>query len=112
MPVSFDDYLVVGISSRALFNLEDANNVFEQDGLEAYRDYQLSHENEILEPGTGFTLVQNLLSINTITTKKLVEVIVMSRNSAETSLRIIHSLDHYGLDINRLAMRGVENIYR
>ena len=112
MPVSFDDYLVVGISSRALFNLEDANAVFEQDGLEAYRDYQLSHEDEILQPGTGFTLVQNLLSINTITNKKLVEVIVMSRNSAETSLRIIHSLDHYGLDINRMAMSGGETISR
>ena len=112
MSVSFDDYLVVGISSRALFNLEKENSVFEKDGLESYRDYQLSHEDEILEPGTGFNLVKNLLSINQRTHKKLVEVIVMSRNSAETSLRIINSLDHYGLDINRMAMSGGENISR
>lgn len=112
MAVSFDEYLVVGISSRALFNLEKENEVFETQGLDAYREYQLSHEDEILEPGTGFTLVNNLLSINEKTGKKLVEVIVMSRNSAETSLRIINSLDHYGLDINRMAMSGGENISR
>ncbi|MDB7978989.1 5'-nucleotidase [Faecalicoccus pleomorphus] len=112
MAVSFDEYLVVGISSRALFNLEKENEVFEAQGLDAYREYQLSHEDEILEPGTGFTLVNNLLSINERTGKKLVEVIVMSRNSAETSLRIINSLDHYGLDINRMAMSGGENISR
>ena len=69
MAVSFDEYLVVGISSRALFNLEKENEVFESQGLDAYREYQLSHEDEILEPGTGFTLVKNLLSINEKTGK-------------------------------------------
>lgn len=112
MPISFDDYLVVGISSRALFDLEKENEIFEKNGLNAYREYQLDHEDDILEPGTGFNLVKNLLSINEITKTKLVEVIVMSRNSAETSLRIINSLDHYGLDIQRMAMSGGESIAR
>ena len=110
MAVSFDDYLVVGISSRALFDLEKANEVFETQGLDAYRQYQFEHENDILQPGTGFSLVKNLLDINEKCQEKLVEVILMSRNSAETSLQMIHSLEHYGLDINRMALSGGESI--
>lgn len=112
MAVSFDDLLVIGISSRALFDLEKANEVFETQGLEEYREYQVSHEEEVLKPGTGFPLVRNLLELNRILHKKVVEVIVMSRNSAETSLRIIHSLDHYGFDIGRMVMSGGERISR
>lgn len=112
MSVSFDDFLVVGISSRALFNLELANQTFEKEGLDAYRDYQLAHEEEVLEPGPGFSLVKKLLDLNQTLGKKAVEVIVMSRNSAETSLRIIHSLDHYQLDIGRMVMSGGQSISR
>ena len=112
MSVSFEDYLVVGISSRALFNLEKENEVFEKEGLNAYRDYQILHEDDILEPGSGFTLVRNLLNINKLAGRKLVEVIVMSRNSADTSLRIIHSLDHYQMDVGRMVLSGGEDISR
>lgn len=112
MSVSFHDYLVIGISSRALFDLEKANEIFETQGLEAYRDYQFAHENDLLKPGSGFALIQKLLSINKKMNKKLVEVIVMSRNSAETSLRIINSLEKYDLDIGRMVMSGGEPISR
>lgn len=112
MSVSFDDYLVIGISSRALFDLEEANSVFENQGLDAYREYQITHEEDILNPGVGFSLVKNLLDINSKLDKKLVEVIVMSRNSAETSLRIINSLEHYDLNIGRMVMSGGEDISR
>ena len=64
MAVSFDNYLVVGISSRALFDLEEANKIFETQGLDAYREYQIQHEDDILKPGAGFGLVKNLLNIN------------------------------------------------
>lgn len=110
MPVSFHDYLVVGISSRALFDLEQENEVFESQGLDAYRDYQLSHENDLLNPGAGFQLVKNLLHINEQLNRKVVEVIVMSKNSAETSLRLFHSIEHYGLDIGRLVMSGGQDL--
>ncbi len=110
MSISFDEYLVIGISSRALFDLEDANHIFETQGLDAYREYQIEHEQDILQPGPGFSLVKNFLDINTKMGKKLVEVIVMSRNSAETSLRIINSLDHYNLDVGRMVMSGGEPI--
>lgn len=112
MSVSFHDYLVIGISSRALFDLEEANEIFETQGLDAYREYQFAHEEDILKPGSGFPLIKKFLDINAKMNKKLVEVIVMSRNSAETSLRIINSLEYYDLDIGRMVMSGGENISR
>jgi len=60
---------VPGISSRALFNLEKENEVFEKEGLDAYRDYQIVHENDVLSPGSGFALVKNLLNINKLVIK-------------------------------------------
>ena len=103
MPFDLNDRLVVGISSRALFDLEEANRVFEEEGLEAYRVYQREHENDILKPGTAFRLVKALHNLN-LGDKRLTEVIVMSKNSADTSLRIFNSIEHYGLDISRAAL--------
>jgi 5'-nucleotidase len=57
MPQTLEDKLVVGISSRALFDLTDANSIFEQDGLSAYRAYQREHERDVLDPGTAYPLV-------------------------------------------------------
>lgn len=112
MANQFDKNLVIAISSRALFDLEAANKIFETEGLDAYRDYQLANEDVILDEGPGFSLVKNLLSLNEAVGKKVVEVIVMSRNSAETSLRIMNSIDHYNLDIKRMMMSGGEDISR
>lgn len=98
--------LVIGISSRALFNLEQENKIFEEKGLEAYENYQVAHENDILEKGTAFPLVKAFLELNKLQEQRLVEVIVMSRNSPNTSLRIFNSIAHYGLDITRAALTG------
>ena len=98
MPYSLDKLLVIGISSRALFNLEIEEAIFQNQGLEAYRQHQLAHENEILKPGAGFALVKALLKLNQLTPeKRLVEVVIMSRNSSETSLRIFNSIEHCDL---------------
>lgn len=111
MSVDLKDYLVVGISSRALFDLEEENRLYEEKGLKEYADYQIRHENDILKPGTGFQLVKALLKINTIDPeKKNIEIIIMSRNSADTSLRIFNSIEHYGLDITRAALSGGESL--
>ena len=97
--------LVIGISSRALFNLEEENAVFEELGLKAYADYQREHEKDVLLPGPAFQLVRAFLNLNRLHgDDRKVEVIIMSRNSPETSLRIIHSIEHYGLDITRAAL--------
>ena len=97
--------LVIGISSRALFNLEDENAVFEEHGLKAYADYQRAHEKDVLLPGPAFQLVRAFLNLNRLHgDDRKVEVIIMSRNSPETSLRIFHSIEHYDLDITRAAL--------
>lgn len=102
--------LVIGISSRSLFNLEKENQIFYERGLEDYIRYQVEHEDEILEPGTAFPLVKGLLALNELKQKRLVEVIVMSKNSPDTGLRIFNSIEHYGLDITRAALTGGEGL--
>jgi 5'-nucleotidase len=109
MAYSLDDKLVVGISSRALFDLEQENRIYETEGLEAYSAYQVEHENELLRPGTAFPLVKALHNLNT-DGSALTEIIIVSRNSADTSLRIFNSIHHYGLDISRAALVGGASI--
>ena len=107
MPYDLTEPLVIGISSRALFNLEEENRIFEEQGVEAYSAYQKEHENDILQKGSAFQLVQAFLRLNKpADAQKMVEVIIMSRNSPDTSLRIFKSVQHYGLDITRAALVG------
>lgn len=101
--MEFANKLVVAISSRALFNLDDSHRIFEVEGKEAYCRYQVGHEEEVLEPGVAFPLVKKLLAINEMLPLPLVEVILLSRNSADTGLRIFNSIAHYQLDISRAA---------
>ena len=105
MALKLDDKLVIGISSRALFDLEEENKIFEEQGLKAYSDYQIQHENDPLLPGTAFPLIKALQQLNK-DGKYLTEIIIMSKNSADTSLRIFNSIEHYGLDISRAALVG------
>lgn len=107
MPVSLNHLLVVGISSRALFDLETEEAIFRTQGLEKYRQHQLDNEAEILKLGSGFALVRALLKLNALTPdQRLVEVVIMSRNSSETSMRIFNSIKHYELDITRAVLSG------
>lgn len=110
MTFAFDDVLVVGISSRALFNLEHENRIYQQQDVAAYRRYQFEQENRILDKGTAFHLVEALLSLNTLSDERLVEVVVMSKNSPDTGLRVLKSIQHYGLDITRSAFTGGESL--
>ena len=97
MPIDLSDILVVGISSRALFDLEAENEMFERDGVVPYTAFQLDHTEDHPGPGTGFHIVKSLLSMNDRDTRR-VEVIVLSRNNAATSLRVSKAIEHYGLD--------------
>ena len=101
-----DKKLVVAISSRALFNLEESHRVFIEEGLEAYRKYQIKNEDNTLEPGEAMPLVKRLLKLNDVIQDHQVEVILLSRNSADTGLRIFNSIRDYGLDIVRAAFCG------
>lgn len=106
MAIDLSEILVVGVSSRALFNLEVENEIYTTEGVEKFRAFQLLHENEVLEAGTAFYLIKNLLQLNKLAGNQLVEVVVMSRNTPETGVRILNSIQHYGLDITRLAFSG------
>lgn len=103
MALDLNGKLVVGISSRALFDLEEENRIFEEQGLEAFTKYQEEHENDILKPGPAFPLVKALHNLN-CEEKKLTEIIIMSKNNTSTSMRIFNSIKHYGLDITRAAL--------
>ncbi len=102
--------LTVAVTSRALFDLEEGHALFERDGLEAYSQYQRHNEDQVLEPGVAFPVVRKLLALN----RRLpadapqVEVILLSRNSADTGLRIFNSIQHYGLDIVRAVFTAGE----
>ncbi|ERJ11222.1 5'-nucleotidase [Haloplasma contractile] len=100
--------LVVGISSRALFNLEKENQIFEDMGLKEYKKYQLEHENEELEKGPGFPLIEALLKMDEKLDDFDVEVMIISRNDPQTGLRVFNSIEYYGLNITRAAFTGGE----
>lgn len=97
--------MVIGVSSRALFDLTVENEIFESQGVEAYCRYQVEHEQEILAPGPGFPLIRQLLSLNGYGGQRdLVEVVIMSRNSPDTSLRVFNAIKHYDLPITRAVL--------
>ncbi len=96
--------LVVAISSRALFDLDEGHRIFTQEGLDAYAAYQIAHEHDLLEPGIAFNLVEKLLHLNDLDEPHIhVEVVLISRNSSDTGLRIFNAIEHYGLDITSAA---------
>lgn len=113
MGIDFAGKLVVAISSRALFDLDAGHAVFEQEGLEAYCRYQIEHEDVVLGPGVAFPLVHKLLALNAPhPDQPRVEVILLSRNSADTGLRIFNSIREHQLRITRAAFTEGSSPYR
>lgn len=112
MSYNLEDKLVIAISSRALFDLEDENDIFEEKGLEEYIKYQLDHENIDLPKGTAYPLIKALLDLNKKFETPIVEVIILSRNSPEIGLRIFNSVDALKLNITRAGFTGGEDTSR
>ena len=100
MSVSLDGKLVVAISSRALFDFEEENQVFEQGDDRAYMNLQLDRLETPAKPGVAFSLVQKLLAFNTSEAQR-VEVVILSRNDPVSGMRVFRSAQHYGLPIQR-----------
>jgi 5'-nucleotidase len=98
--VTLDDRLVVAISSRALFDLSESHSIYEEEGVEAYQAHQVARESEVLQPGVAFDLARKLLRLN-VSGKPYAEIVLLSRNSADTGLRVFNSIQHYGLSITR-----------
>ena len=77
--------LVVAISSRALFDLTESHAVFEQEGVDAYCQYQIAHEDDVLAPGVAFPLAKKLLALNELLGGDgRVDLILLSRNSSDS----------------------------
>lgn len=105
--------LVIGISSRALFDLDNSHKIFEKEGVDAYKEHQILNEDKILDPGNAFGLVKKILDINNLyDSKDRVEVILLSRNSADTGLRVFNSIEAHNLDITRAVFCGGESPHK
>lgn len=110
MPASLIDRLVVAISSRALFDLDESHAIYVQEGVNAYQRHQIAHEDEPLSPGAAYPLVRKLLALNGRQSEQpAIEVILLSRNSADTGLRVFNSIRHHALPITRAAFTGGES---
>lgn len=111
MPASLEGQLVVAISSRALFDFEEENTVFEQGDDRAYMKLQLERLDVPAKPGVAFSLVQKLLAFNTAEAQR-VEVVILSRNDPVSGLRVMKSAAHYALPIIRCTFTRGESPWR
>lgn len=111
-PAEGPPFLTVAVSSQALFDLDAADIVFRRDGPERYRCYQIRREDEVLAPGPGFAFARKLLAINERLGARRVDIILLSRNSSDTGLRVFNSIDAHGLDIVRAAFSSGSTPYR
>ena len=102
MPYPIEKKLVIAVSSSALFDMQDSDAVFRQEGEEAYRKYQRKHMDDPLKEGVAFPFIKRLLNLNaSFPEEQPVEVILFSKNSPETGLRAFRSIQHYNLNISR-----------
>ena len=104
MAYPIENKLVVGVSSSALFDLQLEDEIFQTNGLEEYKKYQIDKRNVTLKEGVAYHFVRRFLNLNHLfPDQKPVEVIILSKNSHETGLRIFESIQEYGLNITRAA---------
>jgi 5'-nucleotidase len=102
MPSTLDGRLVVAISSRALFDFEEENRVFEAGDDRAYMQLQLQRVEQPARPGVAFSLVNKLLAFNgDAAQRQRVEVVILSRNDPVSGMRVFRSAQHYGLPVER-----------
>jgi 5'-nucleotidase len=99
MPATLEGQLVVAISSRALFDFEEENRVFESADDRAYMQLQLQRVEQPARPGVAFSLVRKLLAFNAH--RPRVEVVILSRNDPVSGLRVFRSAQHFGLPVQR-----------
>ncbi len=107
MSINFNNSLIVAVSSEALFDSEMKSENSEANDSPENSAFFVEQEKEILRPGPGFALVKALLRINSMMLEeKKIEVILISRDGADDSIRIFNSIEYYGLDISRAAIVG------
>jgi 5'-nucleotidase len=107
--------LVIGISSRALLNLEKEDTIYKTQGTQAFIDYQREHRNELIPKGVAFPLIRALVDLNKLLASgaaAAIEVVVVSRNHPDCGFRIQNSLEKYGLQIPKAAFTGGTSVIR
>lgn len=110
MPYPIEKKLVVAVSSRAVFDMESANDIFEKEGAEAYKKFQAAHLDEPFVPGVAFPFVRRLLRLNELYPEQQpIEVIVLSRNDPASGQRFYRSCRHHSLGITRGAFLSGES---
>lgn len=113
MPYPIERKLVVGVSSNALFDLHEEDSIFRNEGIVAYRKHQIENRDKPLKSGFAFPFIRRFLSINEhYPDEKPVEVVLLSKNSPETGVRIFNSIRHHNLDISRGAFTSGESPFR
>ena len=113
MSYPIEEKLVIAVASSALFELDEADAVFREKGVRAYRDYQRAHENDVLKPGIAFPFVRRFLELNKVfPDSQPAEVVLLSRNDSDTGLRVFTSIEHYGLGIVRAAFTRGNSPFR
>lgn len=112
MAYPIEKKLVIAIASSALFDLAESDKIFKEQGEEAYRKFQEEHLDSTLGKGVAFPFIRRFLSLNKAFPDKLpVEVVLLSRNSPETGMRVFRSIQKYGLDISRAAFFSGKSPY-
>ncbi len=111
MPATLEGQLVVAISSRALFDFEEENQLFEAGDDRAYMELQQQRLDLPAKPGVAFSLVNKLLGFNQ-SGRNRVEVVVLSRNDPVSGMRVFRSAAHYGLAIQRGVFTRGESPWR
>lgn len=112
MPFQIEHKLVIGVASSALFDLTGSHQVYLDSGPDEYRNFQEANLDVILGKGVAFPFIRRFLNINKRFARQApVEVVLFSRNSPETGLRVMRSIAHYALDISRAAFMTGKSPY-
>ncbi|KAG7226138.1 hypothetical protein INR49_014232, partial [Caranx melampygus] len=111
-PPKPENAITIGVSARVLFNMEKEQQIYEQQGMEDYIKYQVEHETEPFSPGPAFSFVKALEAVNTQLrelypeSEELFDVVLMTNNHAYVGLRLINTINHHKLFIERFCMTG------
>lgn len=113
MAYNIEEKLVIAIASSALFDLSESDKIFHKEGLTKYEEHQKNNMDIVLDKGVAFPFIKRLLSLNKIDSENNpIEVILLSRNSINTGLRVFRSISEYNLDITRAAFFSGSSPYK
>ncbi|KAJ0008865.1 hypothetical protein NQD34_016281 [Periophthalmus magnuspinnatus] len=111
-PPKSENAVTIAVSSRVLFNMEKEQRIFEEQGMEEYIKYQVDHETEPFSPGPAFSFVKALEAVNAQlrelypSSEELFDVVLITNNHAYVGLRLINTINHHELLIERFCMTG------